>query len=261
LWLLGGVNRTRCLHTTGAVVAGLLLAALAAELVGGTPGYIVTALTTAVALCFAFWAGLTRTPQPRRLSLGQFLTVRGLPRTFFVAAAAALGAWGGLIDGGRATAITSGIGATLAAVTLVGLVGGIVRAVSPQHILLYDFIFGATFGLGVSIAAALPGGLTGGIAASLHLKAHLTTPGSAVLAVIISMIGGVVLGSRAWTRYILMLVLVAPKKQVPWQFSYFLFWCYQAGLLRISGVAYEFRHEELRRYLREFPEFMPGDGP
>ena len=260
LWLLGGINRTRFFHTMAAVVAGLLLAALAAELVGGTPGYVVTASTAAVALCFAFWAGLTRNPQPRRLSLGQFLTVRGLPRTFFVAAVAALGAWGGLIDGGRATAMTSGIGATLAAITLVGLVGGIVRAVSPQHILLYDFIFGAIFGLGVSIAAALPGGLTGGIAASLHLKAHLTTPGSAVLAVIIAMMGGVVLGSRSWTRYILMLVLVAPGKQVPWQFSYFLLWCYRAGLLRISGVAYEFRHEELRRYLREFPEFMPGDG-
>ncbi len=170
--------------------------------------------------------------------------------------AAALGAWGGLIDGGRATAVTSGIGATLAAITLAGLLGGIVRAISPQHILVNDFIFGAVFGLGVSIAAALPSGLTGGIATPLHLKTHLTTPGSAILALVIAMLGGIILGSHSWTRYMLMLMLIAPGKKVPLQFSYFIAWCYRAGLLRVSGVAYEFRHQELRKYLQGFPEMM-----
>jgi len=257
LWLLGGINKTRCLHTAIAVVAGLFLAALAAELVGGTPGYVVTASIAVVGVGFALWAGLACAPQPRRLSFNQFLTPAGLPRTFFVVAAAALGAWGGFIDGGRPTAVTSGIGATLAAITLAGLIGGIVQAASPQHVLLNDFIFGAVFALGVAIAAALPAGLTGGIATSLHLKTYLTPPGSAALAVAIAVIGGVILGSRIWTRYILMLLLVAPSKRVPWQLSYFISWCYRAGLLRISGVAYEFRHDELKTYLRNFPEFMP----
>jgi hypothetical protein len=256
LWLLAGVRKIRRLHLTIAVVAGLLLAALAAELVNGITGYVVTASTAVVALGFAFWAGRARTPQPRRLSLSQFLTMRGLPRTFLVAMAAALGTWGGLIDGGRATAVTSGIGATLAAITLAGLLGGIVRAISPQHILLNDFIFGAVFGLGVSIAAALPSGLTGGIATPLHLRTHLTTPGSAMLALIIAMLGGIILASHSWTRYMLMLMLIAPGKKIPWQFSYFIAWCYSAGLLRVSGVTYEFRHQELRKYLQEFPEMM-----
>jgi hypothetical protein len=256
LWLLAGVRKIRRLHLTIAVVAGLLLAALAAELVDGITGYVVTASTAVVALGFAFWAGRARTPQPRRLSLSQFLTMRGLPRTFLVAMAAALGTWGGLIDGGRGTAVTSGIGATLAAITLAGLLGGIVRAISPQHILLNDFIFGAVFGLGVSIAAALPSGLTGGIATPLHLRTHLTTPGSAMLALIIAMLGGIILASHSWTRYMLMLMLIAPGKKIPWQFSYFIAWCYSAGLLRVSGVTYEFRHQELRKYLQEFPEMM-----
>jgi hypothetical protein len=253
LWLLGGTARTRRLHTAAGITAGLLLAGLAAELVGGTPGYIVTGLTALAGLGFGTWAGL-RPPRPRRLSLSQFLTAAGLPRSFLVVAAAALGAGGGFIDGGPATAVTSGIGATLAAITLAGLLGGIVRAISPHRILRNDLLFGATFGLGVSIAAALPGGLTGGIATPLHIRAGLTAPGSAVLALLIGTAGGVILGSRGWTRYCIMVLLVAPSKRIPWQLAYFLSWCYRAGLLRISDVSYEFRHAELRSYLREFPE-------
>jgi hypothetical protein len=158
-------------------------------------------------------------------------------------------ALGGALDGGWKTAITSGVGGTIAFTVIVGLIGGIPEIVDPQHILRNDFFFGSLAGLGVAIAAALPGGFTGGIAASLNLNKYLSVPGSAALAIAIAVPAGIILGSRCWSRYVIMLLQLAPKGRVPWRTMYFIKWCYMANLIRISGTEYELRHQEIMQGL------------
>jgi hypothetical protein len=50
-------------------------------------------------------------------------------------------------------------------------------------------------------------------------------------------------------RYWLTLALVARRRGLPVRLLPFLEACYAQGLLRTAGVAYEFRHEELRAWL------------
>jgi hypothetical protein len=41
---------------------------------------------------------------------------------------------------------------------------------------------------------------------------------------------------------------------LPWRLRRFLHWCYaDAGLLRVAGAAYQFRHRELQDYLAQHP--------
>ncbi|NJP88314.1 NACHT domain-containing protein [Nonomuraea sp. FMUSA5-5] len=50
--------------------------------------------------------------------------------------------------------------------------------------------------------------------------------------------------------------LLCTRGRLPWRLGRFLDWCYGAGLLRISGIAYQFRHAELRDHLAA--EFRPA---
>jgi hypothetical protein len=247
LWRLAGTTYPRVLHTLAGVLAGLAVACLAAELLGGVPGIIVTSAIACIGVGLALWAGLRYTPQPSRLNVRQFELPEGTPLVMLVVLSGAAGALGGFIDGGPATAVTSGIGATLAATVLFGLGKGIVQIVSPRSILQNDLIFGSVLGFSVAIAAALPGGLTGGIVSSLKLNSILSIPGSALVAVLVAVTGGIILGSRAWTRYAFAILMMAPRRRLPWRLMKFLEWSNQAGLLRISGLAYQFRHDSLRR--------------
>jgi DNA polymerase III delta prime subunit len=244
LWRLAGEKTVKKIHTIVGLIFGLAVAGLASELVSGQVGYVVTAATAAVAIVFALWAGMLRRPESRSLSFTQFATPMGLLRLIVIAILGGLCALGGALDGGWRTAITSGVGGTIAFVVVIGLIGGIAEVVDPRWILRNDLLFGVLFGLGVSIAAALPGGLTGGIATSLTLNKYLSVPGSACLAIFIAIPAGIVLGSRCWTRHAFMVLLLAPKGRVPWRTMRFIKWCYLANLLKISGAGYELRHQE-----------------
>ena len=249
LWLMADETKVRAIHATLAAATGLLVAGLATEAQPGPVGFVLTAFTAIVALSFACWAGVSKRPSPRRLSLKQYATPVGLGRLLAVAALGGLCAIGGAYDGGPATAVTSGIGGALAIAVVIGLTANIPQIIDPRRILRDDLLFGSVFGLGVSIAAALPRGLSGGIAAGLSLNKILTVPGSAALAITIAMAGGVILGSHVWTRYALMIIMVAPSKRIPWRLMHFIKWCYAANLLRISGVAFELRHKEILKAL------------
>ncbi|QYC45539.1 NACHT domain protein [Nonomuraea coxensis DSM 45129] len=48
-------------------------------------------------------------------------------------------------------------------------------------------------------------------------------------------------------------LLVSTRGRLPWRLGRFLDRCYDAGLLRISGIAYQFRHRELQDYLAAHP--------
>ena len=44
---------------------------------------------------------------------------------------------------------------------------------------------------------------------------------------------------------------------LPWRLGRFLHWCYEAGLIRIAGISYQFRHRELQDYLARNPGLLP----
>ncbi|MEU6349810.1 hypothetical protein ABZ896_10850 [Streptomyces sp. NPDC047072] len=48
--------------------------------------------------------------------------------------------------------------------------------------------------------------------------------------------------------------LLRNRGQLPWDLAPFLHWSHEAGLLRLSGSAYEFRHRELQDWLAANPE-------
>jgi hypothetical protein len=63
--------------------------------------------------------------------------------------------------------------------------------------------------------------------------------------------------SVAWRRYFCMLCLA--HKRLPFRLRPFLEWCYEAGFLRRSAAAYEFRHEQLRMHLLHLPQPISAD--
>ncbi|QFY08518.1 hypothetical protein GBF35_19195 [Nonomuraea phyllanthi] len=55
-------------------------------------------------------------------------------------------------------------------------------------------------------------------------------------------------------------LLLSVRGRLPWRLGRFLRRCYDAGLLRTSGIAYQFRHRELQDYLAAHP-VPPPPGP
>ncbi|MFI2511720.1 NACHT domain-containing protein [Streptomyces sp. NPDC018972] len=61
-------------------------------------------------------------------------------------------------------------------------------------------------------------------------------------------------GAPAFTYFVLLvLTRRVPRSLLPWRLGRFLRWCYDAGLLRVSGAAYQFRHKELQDHLAAHP--------
>jgi len=60
----------------------------------------------------------------------------------------------------------------------------------------------------------------------------------------------------AGIRYVALLLLTrtGTKRSLPRRLGKFLNWCYQAGLIRIAGGGYQFRHRELQDYLARHPQ-------
>ncbi|MEV6807471.1 hypothetical protein [Streptomyces sp. NPDC051132] len=52
-------------------------------------------------------------------------------------------------------------------------------------------------------------------------------------------------------RYLVFLMCARGK--LPWRLGAFLDWCCAAGVMRLSGTAYQFRHRELQQWLGDHP--------
>ncbi|MFH8438530.1 NACHT domain-containing protein [Streptomyces sp. NPDC018007] len=53
--------------------------------------------------------------------------------------------------------------------------------------------------------------------------------------------------------------LICTRGALPWRLGAFLNWCCSAGLMRMSGTAYQFRHRELQQWLTDHPP-RPASG-
>ncbi|MGK5533816.1 NACHT domain-containing protein [Streptomyces sp. URMC 129] len=152
--------------------------------------------------------------------------------------------WAGL-------ALGLGLGAALAGVLvlgsgfLTGLVGPPPRAASPRDGVLDDafrgLLGGLCFGGGAGILFADRGGWAYGMAEGVSWG-----------------IGMALTLGAAGRRYAVFTLCARRDGLLPLRLGAFLDWACEAGLMRLSGPAYQFRHGELQRWLAEHP---PGAVP
>ncbi len=96
------------------------------------------------------------------------------------------------------------------------------------------------YGLTVGLTLGFAGALTLAFSYKLGLAAGLV--GGLTFAVTY----GLAVAGSTWTRYHITVALTAARRRGPLQFDKFLDWAAHAGLLRVSGVSYQFRHHEMQ---------------
>ena len=94
-------------------------------------------------------------------------------------------------------------------------------------------------------------GITSGVTAALFLI-PAGVPSLATLWV--GLIWGLV-KALAGLRYLALLLCTRQRngRWLPWRLGRFMQWCNEVGIVRISGIAYQFRHRELQDYLARHP--------
>jgi hypothetical protein len=253
IWRLADANGgyPRVIHTVIGVIGGVLAGLLGGELVDGIPGVLIMSTTIVIGIGFGLWAGLRTNPRPSRVALPRISETRGQAVIALAALTGILGGVGGELIGKNASiGVWEGVSASFAVLVIAGLGGRQVQALEPRDALRTDLKFGLALGVVYAAVGGLPGGLTGGILSHFHLNHYLTVPGSIALALLLGTIAGVSLGSRCWLRYVIGIVIESAHHRIPVRFERFMDWAYGAGLLRITGVSYQFRHDMLRASLK-----------
>jgi hypothetical protein len=100
------------------------------------------------------------------------------------------------------------------------------KAFGPRDVIRSDGRFGLAIALAVLLAAGLLYGLLYGLAAAFVV--------------------GLTFAANVWSRYNVSVVIIAIRKQGPLRFGAFLDLAQEAGLLRVSGITYQFRHRQLQ---------------
>lgn len=115
--------------------------------------------------------------------------------------------------------------------------------------LVMGFTAGAGAGIGLVINAVLSNPTTTYtyMVLSAVVESLIAAPISGALVAVVA----APIWAGAWRRYIA--TLLCTRKRLPWRLGRFLTWAYRAGLLRISGTAYQFRHQELQDHLAKAP--------
>ncbi|MDP9864805.1 MULTISPECIES: NACHT domain-containing protein [Streptosporangium] len=100
------------------------------------------------------------------------------------------------------------------------------------------------FGLMVALGAGVDPPM--GIRADLGVGLWSGLVGGLMLAPV----GGLTVGSGG-AYYAIGIMLAALRGRLPWRFTAFCQWACQAGLLRVAGTGYQFRHRELQSWLTD----------
>jgi hypothetical protein len=187
-----------------------------------------------------YYAALWRTSraywiEPHSLDPRQLLSMRGIG---LLLVAAGCGCFAALIFNPPAGAVI-GFGAWIAGGLSLTPVQALVRrelpSTTPRSPLRGD--------LGMSVAAGLSVAPAAGLAFSLTVG----KPAGWVIGIAYALVVGLTVAQAPWRRYLALLLTTRGK--LPWRLGAFMDWSYKAGLLRISGIAYQFRHDELRGWL------------
>ncbi|MFI6986509.1 hypothetical protein ACIBSV_49295 [Embleya sp. NPDC050154] len=267
LWPLAGSHRARTAHALLFTAASIAMGAAATigSLLLDTSGtllpplWMVTTLSAALSTMVGLLGIRTETwPSPTRLAPDKLRTPQGR-------LGAGLGLKVGLVFGfattvwgGLAFELTTGLTLGLAVGLMAGLVLGAVAGGAedgsfsvkdPRDLTRADL----TAGLGLALTGSLAGGLLMGILGKL-------SDGN-TLGLKVGLLAGLAFGpafglalATAWLRYIAFLACTRRgPHQLPWRLGRFLNGATNAGILRITGTAYQFRHRELQDWLAHNP--------
>ena len=138
---------------------------------------------------------------------------------------------------------------TAAAALVFGFRGGAVGALRPESALRSDLVFGLALGLAGGVYVGLPGGLRGGVLSQIPWVRDVPIPVGGLLGILLGVAAGLALGSRMFVRYAVSVAIEASAGRLPIRLARFLAWARDAGLLRESGPAYQFRHERFREWI------------
>ncbi|MGW7513904.1 NACHT domain-containing protein [Streptomyces massasporeus] len=265
LWPMAGFRRVR---TADTLLAALLTLAFTTLLlsqvsIGFSPRQLFGASGAVLLALGTIWqASRTLVPEPQTFQLQRLRSPthrRQLART--IAFMLAFGLAGGLatglavglafmlalgLAGGLATGLAVGLALGLAFGLAIGLALGLTAPLKdapptdPRHPVRDDLAFGLALGLGLGLAFGLAGHVLG---RTLGLML--------VLGLAVGLAFGLYQLAGAGRRYLVFLLCI--RGRLPWRLGAFLHWAYDAGLLRISGVAYQFRHRELQDWLTAHP--------
>lgn len=150
------------------------------------------------------------------------------------ALAATVGVSEGIVDGafyGIAFGVTS---IALSVLVLASVGPDPANATRPLATLIDDRNFSVLVGIVIGAYATLY---------------YVTLLGLAVALTFASMCVIGSLFASYYARYFVAVAYGGLREGLPWRFAQFLDWCHAAGLLRISGPGYQFRHQELLDYL------------
>jgi hypothetical protein len=152
--------------------------------------------------------------------------------------------------------LASGLALGLAGGPVAGISGALAdpspQARGPREVILASGTYGLVAGLAFGLAFGLAGGMADRLAVGLAGGLAGGISGGFVLGFAI----GFAIFAGAWTRYHITAITNAVRGRSPLRFGDFLDWAVQAGILRVSGVAYQFRHRQLQDWLAS-----PGRGP
>ncbi|MCM2388112.1 hypothetical protein [Streptomyces albipurpureus] len=217
LWPLAGRRRVRA--TEAALIAPAALVVLVLGLAARAfPGWLVVVLSALPAAALTVPAVRPqRWTYPRRAAW----TDRPRAATSWLVAGVAAGLTAGLLTG-VAVMIAAGL---MAGITQEPGTGRRTRAAIRTDARL-ALIAGITAGLMAVLLAGIAFGLTVGLLVGLMVGA-------------------------ASRRYLVFLLCL--RGQLPFRLGRFLDWATDAGLLRYSGAAYQYRHREFQHWLRQHP--------
>jgi hypothetical protein len=246
LWRPAGQRITRASHAAMTMLPAIpvLIAGVAAK----SSGFV-------LAGCCLLLAGFIAAsePSPHRMNFRNIATRRG--RSGF-AIGTAYGTAAGTAAGTAywiAYGIAYGAAAWLLFGLIFGIAGGFAGGISgaapddrgPRAVIRADSISGLAAVLAVGFVAGLVPGIVVGLAVGLvaGFVAGL------VYGLAFGFAYGIAFRGKAWTRYHLAVAVMAVRGQGPLRLGAFLDWAVDAGLLRVSGVAYQFRHRQLQDWL------------
>ncbi|HSL07040.1 MAG TPA: hypothetical protein VK887_03585 [Pseudonocardiaceae bacterium] len=221
------IGRLLMVGLAAGVLAGLTVAPMSTA-VGLASRLMVTLGFSALGLVGALMVGLVSGPATRPTAIDRpaRLVQQGMVHTIAAIVAFPLAF---LLAGELGTGLSAGV------------VGGIVA------------------GLGALLAIWLAIGPTGGLAVGLAVGLNSGPEVELPFAVVALVIGLIFAANSPWPRYLFAVMLLARRGDLPRRPAVFMDWAYQAGLMRLSGIAVQFRHREFQTWLAA--RNQPGDSP
>ena len=142
-----------------------------------------------------------------------------------------------------------------------GALSGLPAAVSrPGELvtqgLIHDLVIPLACGIAGAILTGLGPTLIFGISGVTSIAAYSAAFGFALGVGV----GTLAVAQSPWPRYFVAVRMLSRRQELPARPAAFLDWAYSAGLLRLAGIAIQFRHRDLQDHLSKPPGSSSYDG-